>query len=821
MNGVNGADIPLILLAIVGGAAALGLAIAVLVIAIKITGGIISAIVWLVKHIVGYVFGTISDVVRLVGALVATLVAIPFATGNVVLARWKRAEHWGRALKREILISGYLVWSILIRRPLKLLCLHGVLEGVEGRLPQSDASVSAPAATSARTEAYGRRDPVAFEDYEIEGTLRPGGSGAKLYVAAPSDAKRSRLAGNPSKVVIKSFALEEGSSLPQIVRESRALDAARAMGLVLDHGLDDGRFWYAMPYHPGDNLNETTHYLHARSGPQGLEGEDLAEAISYGRDLVGTLARYHAGGLWHKDVKPDNIIVHDGKAHLVDLGLVTPLRSAMTLTTHGTEYFRDPEMVRQALRGVRVHQVDGAKFDVYGAGAVLYFMLENTFPAHGGLSAFSKRSPEALRWIVRRAMADYHQRYASADTMLADLNAVAMARDPWSVKPIELPSMRRVDLEGAAAMGPGIGYGAGTPAGWMPPPAVPPMGGPGVGAGMGLGGGSGGDMRASAATVADRPRLIVTNWWHGSYASPDIAARERDLRAASGSGREAVDRKREGFRGVGFVAGRNGVRSIKQVPSRLAATIGIVLFTVLVISLTGRSFHFSSPSDEATVTANGDVVSRSTPSSKLTAPEGGARLLVVNDHPTPASSEVQESVDQVLQAYEERGFTIVRDDAETAARASLAFAKIRSAATSGVSDTAAEADVEAAIATGSYFGILHVEAPVGEGSPLERLLVSLEGEKAKAYQKEMLAKKKAKSRSSTGKATTSKSSTTSARNQIREGIRKLSESGISIDAHGWTLPPANPPPKPAPPAPPEPPQPPVAPEADAPVQPQG
>ena len=108
-----------------------------------------------------------------------------------------------------------------------------------------------------------------------------------------------------------------------------------------------------------------------------------------------TLRAYHDGGLWHKDVKPENVIVHDGRAHLVDLGLVTPLRSAMTLTTHGTEYFRDPEMVRQALRGVKVHQVNGAKFDIYAAGAVLYFLIENDFPAHGALSRFTRKSPEA------------------------------------------------------------------------------------------------------------------------------------------------------------------------------------------------------------------------------------------------------------------------------------------------------------------------------------------------------------------------------------------------------------------------------------------
>ena len=58
--------------------------------------------------------------------------------------------------------------------------------------------------------------------------------------------------------------------------------------------------------------------------------------LGYAIDLVRTLDRYHGEGLWHKDVKPDNIIIHDGAAHLVDFGLVSSLRSAMTLTTHGT-----------------------------------------------------------------------------------------------------------------------------------------------------------------------------------------------------------------------------------------------------------------------------------------------------------------------------------------------------------------------------------------------------------------------------------------------------------------------------------------------------
>ena len=61
-------------------------------------------------------------------------------------------------------------------------------------------------------------------------------------------------------------------------------------------------------------------------------------------------------------------------------------------------------MVRMALRGVKVHQVDGTKFDIYAVGAVLYFVIENTFPAHGGLSTFAKKSPESIRWIIGKGV---------------------------------------------------------------------------------------------------------------------------------------------------------------------------------------------------------------------------------------------------------------------------------------------------------------------------------------------------------------------------------------------------------------------------------
>jgi len=474
---------------------------------------------WLLAHIAGFVVGMLRDSVRFLGALIATILFFPALAGSVVIGRWSAASHFASSITRELRVGGACLFRVVVQRPLRLLLLDGLLEGIEQRVPP--ALAEAPGADRPN-HRMGQ-----FAGYRIVGSLRPGGSGAKLYVAEPEPALRSRKPGIPAQVVIKTFAITDGSSLPQIVRESRALDAARQLGLIIDHGLDEQRFFYVMPYHPGESLGVVTRQLHGESEGDGLIGTPLRHGIGYVVDLVETLHSYHQGGLWHKDVKPENIIVHAGRAHLVDLGLVTPLRSAMTLTTHGTEYFRDPEMVRLALRGVKVHQVDGAKFDVYASGAVLYFVLENTFPAHGALSSFSKRSPEALRWIVRRAMADYGKRYEDAGLLLADLRYVADSADPAAVRPADLPSMRG-----------GAHASSSQPESWSPDPGQAPayavaniaspsasLDGQRRGSPIppspdryaaGAAGGAVGDA-ASGGGLRSAPKIEVTNWWTGQY----------------------------------------------------------------------------------------------------------------------------------------------------------------------------------------------------------------------------------------------------------------------------------------------------------------
>lgn len=579
-------------------------------------GGLFRGIAWLVVHLFTFVRGMIADSVRAVGAILTSVLFVPLILGNVVIGRWSASAHYGRAVKDEFKAFWHCLYRVAIGHPLRLLLLGGLTEGLEQRVPQAMQQAPGADRPSARVGT--------FDGYTIVGSLAAGGSGGKLYIAEPSKSKAAALARSsgrePGQVVIKSFSLRDGSTMPQIVRESRALEAARRLGLILDHELNDDRFYYVMPYVPGDSLAVVTRRLHAESGTDGLGPAQLGAALSHTADLLSELGYYHAGGLWHKDVKPDNIIVAGGKAHLVDLGLVTPLRSAMTLTTHGTEYFRDPELVRMALRGAKVNEVDGVKFDVYGAGAVLYSVIENSFPAHGALSQITRRCPEALRWVIRRSMAEMSQRYSSAGQMLADVRCIAEAPDPYSLRPIDLPSMKSGGDVLPADLEPRI-----EPAVFArtTPPPVPVGAGPGVAAHakpekdgfifhaeFGLGNKP---SQGRQAPVRKRPTILVTDWWRGRYrvageaadAGGDIFTQTRagtrrtpDARIPRGPGRTAAEQLAAARQRVQAAQarlasrprGRAGVaplaRSYSNTPNSGVIFAVLLLFGALVFALT-------------------------------------------------------------------------------------------------------------------------------------------------------------------------------------------------------------------------------------------
>ncbi len=722
-----------------------------------IIGGLFNALGWVVRHVFEFVGGMLKDSVRFVGSIIAFVVLVPLVLLNVVIGRWSASGHFARSMKRECGVANTCLYRVVLQRPLRFLLLGGLLEGIEDRV--NEAVVAAP------TSDKPKRRTGTFDGYTIVGSLPGGGSGAKLYIAEPDEMRLRRDPNLPERVVIKSFALTEGSTLPQIVRESRALEAAKQLGLVFDHGMDEHRFFYVMPYHQGDHLGIVTRQLHGESDTAGLNKKHLAMVISYVEDLLQTLSRYHEGGLWHKDVKPDNIIVYNDQAHLVDLGLVTPLRSAMTLTTHGTEYFRDPEMVRMALRGVKVHQVDGAKFDIYAVGAVLYFVIENTFPAHGGLSRFAKRSPESLRWIIRRAMTDYNKRYETSELMLADLRAVAGAADPWAVKPAHLPSMKGAVPADAVAMDeppmepaldPGFGPGpvdaepkvvasAGSP---IPPKETPSVRVWGIAAGPG--GVKVGSYSSEPKPQRDtrRPKIRMTNWWTGAYdvvdpgnagAPPEAqapaggvaasayrrevhamrdhtASLRRQVRQQAVSARRAAKEQirdaRARAKNIQRRARRHRYAAMPAVARRPAekGPSSMMAFVAMFVVVTGAVIWINA-SEDGGRHPHDQVLAMSTP----LVPKGPLNLLMINDHPAATSPAVQLEVKRLLELHQSKGWTVVLDDeeAEIAVRGCLP--------TGAVDPEAANPLLRHTLLALDLGGIIRIKSTPGDGPPDARI----------------------------------------------------------------------------------------------------
>ncbi len=724
-------------------------------------GGFFGGIGWLVRHVFEFVAGMLKDSVRLIGAVIAWVVLLPLVLISVVIGRWSGAGHFFRSMNRECKVGTACLYRVALQRPLRFLLLGGLLEGLEQRV--NEAMVAAPTADTPS------RRTGSFDGYTIVGSLPGGGSGAKLYIARPDE---PNLIGRevPERVVIKSFTLTDGSTLPQIVRESRALEAAKQLGLVLDHGMDEHRFFYVMPYHQGEHLGIITRQLHGESGDEGLSRQSLGVVFGYLEDLLRTLLRYHDGGLWHKDVKPENVIVYDGRAHLVDLGLVTPLRSAMTLTTHGTEYFRDPEMVRMALRGVKVHQVDGAKFDIFALGAVLYFVTENTFPAHGGLSAFSKKSPESVRWIIRRAMADYNKRYETAQQMLADLVFVRRAADPFAVKPAELPSIvgrAPADLleEPLIVQTPEAGETVASARSPKPPPTPaegqakdsPAADVYGWGVRVGPEGVQVGRLGGRpTASGSSRPRLGITNWWTGKYSVEDSGAavkmpsgaggpfgtEARAFRMHARAMRQQAEQLRRQVRHRAVSARRAAREQIKSARLRARemqrrvrghrrhtppkqqppASVGWQVAVLMLVGATALVFLTRPAGHAVEESTHINVVQL--PAATYLAPDLAAdgrrlTLLLVNDHPAATNLKVRKQISRIIEDHRNNGWIVIVDDrdAEVAIRAELPTGPIKP-------NEPVSLLLRNALLKYDLAGVLKVNAKPGDAKPHERTVVT-------------------------------------------------------------------------------------------------
>jgi serine/threonine-protein kinase len=208
-------------------------------------------------------------------------------------------------------------------------------------------------------------------------------------------------------------------------------EASSAAGLshqnivaIFDRGEWDGTYYIAMEYVAGRSLKSVVRE----------EG-----AIEAGRaiDIVIQILRAsrfaHRRGIIHRDLKPHNVILDDeDRARVTDFGIARAGASDMTLTGSimGTAQYLSPEQAQG--------QAVTTASDIYSIGVILYELLTGSVPFEGETavaiaykqvaaeprppSELNPAIPPSLDAIVLRALAkDPAQRFADDDELIVAL----------------------------------------------------------------------------------------------------------------------------------------------------------------------------------------------------------------------------------------------------------------------------------------------------------------------------------------------------------------------------------------------------------------
>ena len=190
--------------------------------------------------------------------------------------------------------------------------------------------------------------------FRLDRELGSGGMGT-VYLAHDTVLNRP--------VAVKTLLPENASAQAarRFLREARTLAEVGHPNIVriYDVGRDTDPFiYYIMEYLHGQTLAERL-----TQGPL-----SVAEATRLGRDLLDALREAHRRGVIHRDVKPGNVFLVDGRGVLVDFGIAKSLSDSgpnLTQPGHivGTRRYMAPEQ----LVGRECPQTD-----FYAVGVVLY-----------------------------------------------------------------------------------------------------------------------------------------------------------------------------------------------------------------------------------------------------------------------------------------------------------------------------------------------------------------------------------------------------------------------------------------------------------------
>jgi tetratricopeptide (TPR) repeat protein/tRNA A-37 threonylcarbamoyl transferase component Bud32 len=287
---------------------------------------------------------------------------------------------------------------------------------------------TSPSGSFAPLPGFSESEPpaVSFGDYELIEKVGQGGMG-EVFRARQLTAGRV--------VALKIIRRDRLADLPEPRRlewVERFLNEARAAARldhenivpVYDVGEYGGRHFYSMRFVAGKSLADL---LDAPMLPR--RAAEIIEAVAR------AVQHAHDRGVLHRDLKPRNVLIDEGRPLVVDFGLAKWLPGDAELTSTGALLGSPPYAAPEQLRHAATV---GFAADVYGLGATLYHLLARRapFPSPGSEAPLLEQilnDPPAPLWALRGHDRDLeticlkclekepHRRYASAAELADDL----------------------------------------------------------------------------------------------------------------------------------------------------------------------------------------------------------------------------------------------------------------------------------------------------------------------------------------------------------------------------------------------------------------